>query len=224
MREPDSHLRFQWWAAVGLPLLQLGGHLCRAREPRSKLRSTNSSRRGTPREGNAATRPSRARRRGWGSGAASRAPRWRPELGVDVQSFKEGPADARGRPALPRRTGCGSSPHPRRPTPCGWLDISYEDTAEGCIYVVGVLGRCSRRGNCQENTAMESFWSRLKRERVHPRRFAPRPRPKPRFPGGWKSSTTGSGSTAPWTIRLLWTSNSTSTHPRLMSLAGCQPN
>ena len=32
----------------------------------------------------------------------------------------------------------------------------------------------SRLGNCYENAAMESFWSSLKRERVHRRQFATR--------------------------------------------------
>ena len=32
----------------------------------------------------------------------------------------------------------------------------------------------SRRGNCYDNAAMESFWSSLKRELVHRRQFATR--------------------------------------------------
>jgi transposase InsO family protein len=32
----------------------------------------------------------------------------------------------------------------------------------------------SRRGNCYDNAAMESFWSSLKNELVHRRRFATR--------------------------------------------------
>jgi hypothetical protein len=38
------------------------------------------------------------------------------------------------------------------------------------------------------------------------------PRPRPPSSNGSKSFTTGSGSTAPWTISHLWTSNSTSTN------------
>lgn len=36
----------------------------------------------------------------------------------------------------------------------------------------GVIPSMSRRGNCYDNAAMESFWSSLKRELVHRRRFA----------------------------------------------------
>jgi putative transposase len=38
----------------------------------------------------------------------------------------------------------------------------------------GVLPSMSRRGNCYDNAAMESFWSSLKRELVHRRQFATR--------------------------------------------------
>jgi putative transposase len=38
----------------------------------------------------------------------------------------------------------------------------------------GVLPSMSRRGNCYDNAAMESFWSSLKRELVHRRSFATR--------------------------------------------------
>src|SRR5208283_1906223 len=38
----------------------------------------------------------------------------------------------------------------------------------------GVVSSMSRRGNCYDNAAMESFWSALKRELVHRRRFATR--------------------------------------------------
>jgi transposase InsO family protein len=36
------------------------------------------------------------------------------------------------------------------------------------------LQRLSRKGNCYDNAAMESFWSALKRELVYQRRFATR--------------------------------------------------
>ena len=36
----------------------------------------------------------------------------------------------------------------------------------------GILPSMSRRGNCYDNAAMESFWSSLKRELVHRRKFA----------------------------------------------------
>jgi transposase InsO family protein len=38
----------------------------------------------------------------------------------------------------------------------------------------GILPSMSRRGNCYDNAAMESFWSSLKRELVHRSRFATR--------------------------------------------------
>jgi len=38
----------------------------------------------------------------------------------------------------------------------------------------GVVSSMSRRGNCYDNAAMESFWSALKRELVHRRHFATR--------------------------------------------------
>ncbi|MEO7300010.1 MAG: IS3 family transposase [Verrucomicrobiota bacterium] len=38
----------------------------------------------------------------------------------------------------------------------------------------GILPSMSRRGNCYDNAAMESFWSSLKRELVHRRQFATR--------------------------------------------------
>jgi transposase InsO family protein len=38
----------------------------------------------------------------------------------------------------------------------------------------GVVPSMSRRGNCYDNAAMESFWSSLKRELVHRRTFASR--------------------------------------------------
>jgi transposase InsO family protein len=38
----------------------------------------------------------------------------------------------------------------------------------------GVVPSMSRRGNCYDNAAMESFWSSLKRELVHRRRFVTR--------------------------------------------------
>ena len=82
-----------------------------------------------------------------------------------------------------------------------WVaDIAYVDTEEGWLHVAGVLDRhtrrcvgwamadtlatslplaadgaqpsMSRRGNCYDNAAMESFWSSLKRELVHRVRFA----------------------------------------------------
>ena len=36
----------------------------------------------------------------------------------------------------------------------------------------GLIASMSRRGNCYDNAAMESFWSSLKNELVHRRRFA----------------------------------------------------
>jgi transposase InsO family protein len=39
---------------------------------------------------------------------------------------------------------------------------------------VGAVSSMSRRGNCYDNAAMESFWSALKRELVYQRRFATR--------------------------------------------------
>jgi transposase InsO family protein len=128
-------------------------------------------------------------------------------------------------------------PVPLRPNTVWLADITYVDTAEGWLYVAGVLDRCtrrcvgwamgeslattlplaawqmaltqqrpppglvhhsdrgvqyasqnyrqtlaqagvvssmSRRGNCYDNAAMESFWSALKRELVHRRHFATR--------------------------------------------------
>ena len=38
----------------------------------------------------------------------------------------------------------------------------------------GLIASMSRRGNCYDNAAMESFWSSLKNELVHRRRFATR--------------------------------------------------
>jgi putative transposase len=38
----------------------------------------------------------------------------------------------------------------------------------------GAVPSMSRRGNCYDNAAMESFWSSLKRELVHRRTFASR--------------------------------------------------
>jgi transposase InsO family protein len=38
----------------------------------------------------------------------------------------------------------------------------------------GAVSRMSRRGNCYDNAAMESFWSSLKRELIHRRHFATR--------------------------------------------------
>jgi transposase InsO family protein len=42
------------------------------------------------------------------------------------------------------------------------------------LALAGVVPSMSRRGNCYDNTAMESFWSSLKRELVHRRTFASR--------------------------------------------------
>jgi transposase InsO family protein len=126
---------------------------------------------------------------------------------------------------------------PGQPNQVWVADITYVETAEGWLYVAGVLDRCSRRcvgwamgdslattlplaaldmalthrrppaglvhhsdrgvqyaslayrerlaqaglvpsmsrrGNCYDNAVMESFWSRLKRERVHRRQFQTR--------------------------------------------------
>ena len=46
------------------------------------------------------------------------------------------------------------------------------NTAEGFLYMAGVIPSMSRRGNGYDNAAMESFWSRLKRELVHRCEFA----------------------------------------------------
>jgi putative transposase len=42
------------------------------------------------------------------------------------------------------------------------------------LNAAGVVGSMSRRGNCYDNAAMESFWSALKCELVYPRHFATR--------------------------------------------------
>lgn len=42
------------------------------------------------------------------------------------------------------------------------------------LAAAGVVPSMSRRGNCYDNAAMESFWSSLKRELVHRSRFATR--------------------------------------------------
>ena len=42
------------------------------------------------------------------------------------------------------------------------------------LAAAGVQPSMSRRGNCYDNAAMESFWSSLKRELVHRVRFATR--------------------------------------------------
>ena len=42
------------------------------------------------------------------------------------------------------------------------------------LTTAGVQARMSRKGNCYDNAAMESFWSSLKRELVHRVRFATR--------------------------------------------------
>jgi len=65
----------------------------------------------------------------------------------------------------------------------------------------------SRRSNCYDNAAMESFWSSLKRELVHSSTFAARAKPAPPSSSGSKSFTTGSGFTTPLAINPLWTEN-----------------
>jgi transposase InsO family protein len=130
-----------------------------------------------------------------------------------------------------------AQPAPTRPDAVWVADLTYVDTAEGWLYVAGILDRCSRRcvgwamgdslattlplaaldmalthrrppaglvhhsdrgvqyaseayrqrlraagvvssmsrrGNCYDNAAMESFWSSLKRELVHRRQFQTR--------------------------------------------------
>jgi len=42
------------------------------------------------------------------------------------------------------------------------------------LALAGVVPSMSRRGNCYDNAAMESFWSSLKRELVHRCQFATR--------------------------------------------------
>ena len=42
------------------------------------------------------------------------------------------------------------------------------------LQTAGVVSSMSRRGNCYDNAAMESFWSALKRELVYRRHFATR--------------------------------------------------
>ena len=42
------------------------------------------------------------------------------------------------------------------------------------IHPFGLRASMSRQGNCYDNAPMESFWGRLKNERVHHRRFTTR--------------------------------------------------
>ncbi len=54
----------------------------------------------------------------------------------------------------------------------------------------GLVASMSRKGNCYDNAAMEAFWSSLKNELVHRRRFATRADARTA-----RSSTTSSPST-----------------------------
>lgn len=67
----------------------------------------------------------------------------------------------------------------RRPPPglvhhsdCGVQYASH--TYRQTLLQAGALSSMSRRANCYDNAAMESFWSSLKRELVHRRHFATR--------------------------------------------------
>jgi len=67
----------------------------------------------------------------------------------------------------------------RRP-PHGWLHhsdrgVQYaSQTYRQALAQAGAVCSMSRRANCCDNAAMESFWSALKRELVHRRHFATR--------------------------------------------------
>ena len=67
----------------------------------------------------------------------------------------------------------------RRPTG-GWLHHSDQGGQYASrnyrqrLAQAGVVPSMSRRGNCYDNAAMESFWSSLKRELVHRHHFATR--------------------------------------------------
>lgn len=70
----------------------------------------------------------------------------------------------------------------------------------------------SRKGNCYDNAAMESFWSTLKEELVHRTHFKSRTeRRPPRSSITLKRSTTACGSTAPSAIYHLWNLKSRTT-------------
>ena len=54
-------------------------------------------------------------------------------------------------------------------------DVQYASAAyRQRLAAAGVRPSMSRRGNCHDNAAMESFWSTLKRELVHRREFQTR--------------------------------------------------
>jgi transposase InsO family protein len=56
-------------------------------------------------------------------------------------------------------------------------DRGVQYASEACrqrLTAPGVVPSMSRRGNCCDNAAMESFWSSLKRELVHRTQFATR--------------------------------------------------
>jgi transposase InsO family protein len=53
---------------------------------------------------------------------------------------------------------------------CTYASEDYQDVLEAH----GITGSMSRRGNCYDNAAMESFWSTLKSELVHRQSFATR--------------------------------------------------
>lgn len=54
-------------------------------------------------------------------------------------------------------------------------DVTYVPTAEGWLYVAGVLDRCMRRcGNGYDNVLRESLWSTLKCGLIHRAHFATR--------------------------------------------------
>ena len=96
-------------------------------------------------------------------------------------------------PIAPNRLGQRQVPV-ERPNEVWAVDITYVPTEEGWLYLAGVLDlgsrrvvgwamgesldawdvtpSMSRRANCYDNAAMESFWSTLKEELVYRRSFA----------------------------------------------------
>jgi transposase InsO family protein len=62
----------------------------------------------------------------------------------------------------------------------------------------GFLCSMSRKGNCYDNAAMESFFHSLKVEQVHDRRYRTRKRPGPTSSSISRPTITRSGGTRPW--------------------------
>ena len=71
----------------------------------------------------------------------------------------------------------------------------------------------SRRGNCYDNAAMESFWSSLKRELVYRRAFSARAEARAAIFEWMKFFTTARGSTARSVSNPRWTLKTKSTKP-----------